>query len=214
VQANIRRAVEIIRAIDLGTEEVISMKVFRLKNADPVEMAELLTELYPKPTQGGNTQAQSPMVFGMGPGQGGPGGMAMMASAITGGQSQAGGSQRLQKGSTVTVAADQRTGSIIVSAPKVLMSQIATVVQKLDGDTARKQKVVILQLKNASPYQVRNNLQDLFQKNSSNTRTSTTQTDPLETRSTTQAQTQSAISSGSGSGAVGGGSGMGGNRGQ
>ena len=214
VQASIHRAVEIIRAIDLGTEEVISMKVFRLKNADPVEMAEMLTELYPKPTQSGNAQTQSPMVFGMGPGQGGPGGMAMMASANTSGQSQSGGSQRLQQGSTVTVAADQRTGSIIVSAPKVLMSQIATVVQQLDGDTARKQKVVVYQLKNASPYQVRNNLQDLFQKNSSNTRTTTAQTDPLETRSTTQAQTQSAISSGSGSGVAGGGAGMGGNRGQ
>ena len=211
VQTSVRRAVEIIRAIDLGTEEVISVKVFRLKNADPVELAELLTELYPKPTQAGNAQSQSMMVFGMGPGQGGrggmggPGGTGGAAFGNNAGQSQSAGSQRLQKGSTVTVASDQRTASIIVSAPKFLMTQIAAVVQQLDADTARKQKVVVYQLKNASAYQVLNNLQDLFQKNSStSTRTGTTQTDPLETRSSTQAQTQSTISSGVGSNSGGG----------
>ena len=47
VQASIRRAVEILRAIDLGTEEVISVKVFRLKNADPLELADVLTEVFP-----------------------------------------------------------------------------------------------------------------------------------------------------------------------
>lgn len=210
VQTSVRRAVEIIRAIDLGTEEVISIKVFRLKNADPVEMAELLTGLYPKPAQAGNTQSQPMMVFGMGPGQGGRGGMGGPGEAafgINAAQTQSAGSQRLQKGSTVTVAPDQRTASIIVSAPKVLMPQIAAVIQQLDADTARKQKVVVYQLKNASAYQVLNNLQDLFQKNSSSTRTTATQTDPLAARSTTQAQTQSTTSSGFGSGGAAGGGG-------
>ena len=213
VQTSIRRAVEIIRAIDLGTEEVISVKVFRLKNADPLEMADLLTELFPKPTQTDNSQSQMQIGFAMGPGQGGPGsfggpggmggqgGPGGSSFGNTAGRTQSSGSQRLQKGSTVTVAADQRTASIIVSAPKLLMGQIATVVQQLDADAAHKQKVVVYQLKNASAQQVLNNLQTLFQKNSStSTRTTTTQTDPLESRRTTEAQTQSTTSSGFGSG--------------
>jgi len=218
VQASIRRAVEILRAIDLGTEEVISVKVFRLKNADPLELADVLTEVFPKPTQTGNAQSQMQFGFTMGPGQGGPGffggpgGMGGQGGGASG--NTAGGSQRLQKGSTVTVVADQRTASIIVSAPKMLMGQIATVVQKLDGDTAKKQKIVVYQLKNSSAYQVMNNLRDLFQKDgAASTRSTTTQTDPLASRAT-RAQTQSTTGgmgggSGGGSGAAGNGGGVG-----
>ena len=222
VQTSIRRSVEIIRAIDLGTEEVIAVKVFRLRHADPFEMADLLTELFPKPTQTDNNQSQMQMDFGMAPG---PGGMGFGAPGGMGGQnlsgggtagSSAGGRQRLMKGSRVTVAADQRTGSIIVSAPKLLIGQIATLVAQLDGDSARKEKIVVYHLKNASAEQVKNNLQTLFQKNNStSTETSTTQTDPLEARSTAAAQTRSTGSKGSGAGSGnGGGSGGAGSRGQ
>jgi uncharacterized membrane protein YgcG len=68
-QANIRHLVEIVKAIDSSAEDVTEVKVFRLRYADPTEMATLLSGLFPD--QNG---AQSLMRFGGGRGGGGRGG--------------------------------------------------------------------------------------------------------------------------------------------
>src|SRR5204863_6314724 len=41
-QANIHKVAEIVRAIDMGAEDFVEVRVFHLTNSSPVEMAELL----------------------------------------------------------------------------------------------------------------------------------------------------------------------------
>jgi len=55
-QANIRRVAEVVRAIDMGAEDVGLVKVFHLEHADPTETADLLTNLFPDDTRTGGTQ--------------------------------------------------------------------------------------------------------------------------------------------------------------
>src|SRR5882724_6244553 len=70
-QANIHRLVEIIKAIDLSAEDPIVIRIFHLRNSDPVEMADLLADLFPDP--GGSANNSSSVPFGGGP-RGFPGG--------------------------------------------------------------------------------------------------------------------------------------------
>ena len=54
-QINIKHIVEIVSALDNSADTVSTMRVFRLKNADPTEMAQLLTNLFATSTTGGAT---------------------------------------------------------------------------------------------------------------------------------------------------------------
>ena len=78
----------------------------------------------------------------------------------------------------VVAVADPRTYSIVVSASKDQMPDIAEMVARLDYSSARKQKAFIITVQNADVQQVQAVLQNLFQSSVSRT-SSTTQADPL-----------------------------------
>ena len=133
--------------------------------------------------------------------------------------SQSTGSQRLKKGARVTVVADERTGSIVGSAPKLLMMQVEQIVTDLDGDRARRQKVTVFKLRNAGAQSVASILKEAFQSTSSTSqRNNSTQTDALTTRASSSSQStsssrqssQGGSSQGGGGGQIGGGTGGGG----
>lgn len=183
-QANIRRVAEVIKAIDLGAEDVTEVRTFKLTYADPVEMADLLTQLFPDESRTGGQSGQGGGGFrslfrGFG-GPGGPGG-----GATSGGS----GNQRIKKRTRVITVADQRTASIVVTAAKDLMGQIADVVQDLDTDPAKKQGVKVFPLQNADPEQALQVLQDIFQKNSTSNNRNNQNNSALRNRSTQQQQT-------------------------
>jgi type II secretory pathway component GspD/PulD (secretin) len=104
---------------------------------------------------------------------------------------------------------DRRTASIVVSAAKALMPQISAMVDQLDANPARKQKVFVYSLENADPQDAQQILQNLFQ-SSNNSRNSSanssTQNNPLTARQT-KAQSSSTSSSSFGSGLGNSGSG-------
>jgi general secretion pathway protein D len=208
-QANVRRLAEIIKAIDAGAEDFTVVKVRRLKNADPAETVDLLSSLFPD--QGRTDQGQMPTQFGGGPPAPGGFGFGPPGAGTTGGQSTT--NSRLKKGAKVVAVADPRTASIVLSAPRDLIGQVEQVVDELDKDPARKQRVAMFQLKNASSQSAMQVLQDLFQKNSAaNTRSTSTLNDALDNRRTSQ--TQSSQSNGySRSGTLGAGGGLGGGTG-
>jgi general secretion pathway protein D len=185
-QSNIHRIARIIQAIDSGAKSLTVVKVFRLKNADPLETEDLLASLFPDSDR--SEQSQSPVAFpGPFPGLGGPGGGAL--DLMQNAQGATANSQRSRKGDKVVAVADARTTSVVVSAPQNLMDQIESILASLDANAARKQKLVVYQVKNASSQRVLKMLQDLFQSNgTTGSRTASTQTDPLETRSTQQSQ--------------------------
>jgi type II secretory pathway component GspD/PulD (secretin) len=136
---------------------------------------------------------------GGGPGGGGQGGGANSAQ-----------NTRIKKRARVIAVADPRTASVVVSAAKDLMEQIENVIDDLDGSSARRQTVHVIQLNNTDPQAALPVLQDIFQKNGTqNSRNSVAnQNGPLQNRSTQQLNQQNSTSAnrtGMGGGNRGGG---------
>lgn len=212
-QINVRHVVEIVAALDGSSDSVAALRVFRLRNADPVEMAQLLTNLF-QSSSGTGAQA-NPALAGLqgliaariGGGGGFPGGGFGGATAFgsTGTTASSGRSNRSSRnggssGATaagratqVVAVADPRTFSIVVAADKDQMAGIADMIAKLDGNSARKQKVYVYTMENADVHQVEAILKNLFQSSSARSSNST-QADPLGTRANTNSQATSPTS--------------------
>jgi general secretion pathway protein D len=199
-QSNIRRVAEVIKCIDSGAEDMTVVRVFKLKNSNPTEMADLLTSLFPDDSRSGGSQ--SPFQLG-GPGGfrrmfggGGPGGFG-------GGANQAASNsqnQRIKKRNRVIAVADQRTASVVVTATKDLVEQIENVVMELDGDKLNVKSVKVFALQHAEPQDAMQVLQDIFQKSGTQNNRQQTQNNALQSRSTTQIQQNNNNASRSGMG--------------
>jgi type II secretory pathway component GspD/PulD (secretin) len=148
---------DLVKQVDTNVEDITEVRVFRLKYADAQETADLLTSLFPEnnSTQGNRSRIQ------FGPG-GGP-----FGGPFGGGFGQRGGStsdksERMLKENRVVAVPDLRTRSVVVSAARDLMPQIANMIEELDSDPARKQKVFVFPLENTDPQAVQEVLQSLF----------------------------------------------------
>ena len=192
---NVRHIVEIVSALDTSADTVSTMKMFQLKNADPVEMAQLITNIFSSPSQGQGANASRGGATGGFPGFpgfGGRGGSTGGGSRTGGasGRTGGGGAASTSRSTPVVAIADARTYSVIVTASKDAMPEIGEIIAQLDASTARKQKVFVYTMENADVKQVETVLKNLFQ--SSNSRaTTSTQTDPLATRAANNSQTTS-----------------------
>jgi general secretion pathway protein D len=209
---NLKHVVELVSALDTSIDTVSTMRIFKLKNADPYEMAQLVTNLYSAPTQGptANRAGQAGQGFGRG-GIGGFGGLGgggfgqalAAAGAFGGGRGGIGGGGGLGGGGgrggaagrtgssnrfvPVVAVPDPRTYSVIVTASKDAMPDIADMITQLDSSPARKQKVFVYTMENADVKQVESTLKNLFQSNSART-TNNNQPDALTSRATANAQ--------------------------
>jgi general secretion pathway protein D len=200
-QANIHHLAEIIKAIDDSAEAETEIRVFPLEHANPTDVASELSSVFPSSSSGSTTQ--SPIRFGGG-GPGGPGGFFARMMANSGGASSSSSSDRIKKATQVTAVADLRTSSVIVSAPKDLMQEIADMMKELDVASSRDQDVYVYKLNNGDPQQVAQVLQNMFQTSSSRSTTGSSQNSALQQRaqnSTQQMSSQS--SSGFGSSSMG-----------
>lgn len=165
-QSNIRHLTEIIRAIDNSAEGETEIRVFHLTHASPADVASELSQIFPSSSGTSGGQVQTPFRFGGGgggPGGGGPGGFfSRMAAANAAGG--AGGSQnsRVQKQTQVVAVADARTQSVIVTASKDLMQEIAGMMEQLDVPSTRDQKVFVYHMDNGDPQQTVQVLQNMF----------------------------------------------------
>lgn len=191
---NVRHVVEIVSALDLSVQSDSTLRIFRLRNADPVEITEILTALF-NPTTGtggGQGQAAAFSFPGMPPG---------IAAAISARAAQAGGgrgggggrgnnSSSRSSATAVNVVADPRTQSVVITAPKDAMFQIGEIIAQLDAGSDRKQKVFVYTLENADVQQVEAVLRDLFQVNGSRSGSSSSanQADPLSNRAASNNQ--------------------------
>jgi hypothetical protein len=107
---------------------------------------------------------------------------------------QADSSGRKLKQGRVLAVADPRTSALLVSAASTLMLQIAALIERLDRDTGRKEVVSYWELHNADPQDVKQVLQDLFNRNTTaqiNNSSLLGQNNPLTARQT-QSQTSTA----------------------
>jgi type II secretory pathway component GspD/PulD (secretin) len=173
-------------------------------------MAQLLTDLFAAQTdssRGGGIRfggvPGSPFGGGF-PGGGFPG---SRTSRSTGGGSSE--SDRQKKQGQVTAVADPRTSSVVVTAAKELMPQIAEMVLQLDSNPARKQRVFVYSLENANVQEVETVLRSLFETQNTRGTAGQQQVDALQNRAN-QASQQQGLNSGFGGGGFGGGGGLGG----
>ena len=165
--ANIKRILEIVRALDKPMSAVAQIQVFQLRNADAAGTAELINQLFEDQSQGSNSRSQrnaggrfggNPFqIFGRG-GRGGRGGdNGPNANADT---SAAAGSERGYV--PVNAAADDRTNSVVVSAPAERMSIIEEVIRGIDNRPAEIADVKVFHLEYADAQNTADLINDVF----------------------------------------------------
>jgi type II secretory pathway component GspD/PulD (secretin) len=135
----------------------------------------------------------------------------MMAATAAG---STGGSQnsRIQKQTQVVAVADPRTSSVIVTASKDLMQEIAGMMEQLDVPSDRDQGVYVFQMKNGDPQQALQVLQNMFQSSStsrSGTSSSSSQNSALQQRAVNGTTTMGTTTTTTGIGGTSTGGGVG-----
>jgi len=205
---------DVVEKIDQPVNDITELRVFHLNNADPAEMAELFSQLFPDDSRTSADQIQNQMGFRFNRGGfGGPGVFPGLNNNARNAAAQTDTSDRMKKKGRVLAVADQRTSSIIVSAASELMPQIADMIHQLDESTARKQRVFVYSLENADVQQVEQILRGMFERTTTqNNRNQANQNSALTTRSTPNQATTGTGFGTSGSGNSGFGN-SGGNRG-
>ena len=189
---------DLVREVDTDVDDITELRVFRLRHSDAQEMADLIKELFPDPTTSSqNQRGRGQIRFGGGPFAGG------MAA-------QGGESSRLQKQSRVLAVPDLRTQSVVVTAARDVMVQVAQMIEQLDADNAKKQEVYMFSVENTDPTVVEEILRGLFEGQNSRNRTTTTRNTQqtgrqLNTRATTTQQNMGRGNTGFGTTGGGGG---------
>ena len=153
----IQAVTALVRQLDQQVNDLTEVRLFRLRNADPAELVDQLAQLYTDDSGTGSGQGQA--AFGMDGPPGGGGSDAETAS------SQSNTGERKKKQGRVLAVADPRSSSLLVSAARTSMPQIAQLIERLDEDAGRKEIVSYWNLRNADPQDVKQVLQDLFNRN-------------------------------------------------
>ena len=164
-QVNIRRMAEIIKALDTAISSVSSVRVFQLKYADAKALATVIKDLFaPQDTTrgntGGNNNAGAARFFnafaGRGGQAGGPGG-----SAAAGGASSSSSAARAPTPRVVAVA-EERSNSLVVSAPEEQMPVVEDLVAQVDAPVEDVTELRVFRLKYADAQETADLLTDLF----------------------------------------------------
>jgi len=170
---------DMLKELDRQVSDETELRVFRLTNADPSELADQLTKLFPDETNSANNNNNNQNIpfFRRG-------GFGQVNNAND-------TSERSRKMGKVLAVPDPRTACLIVTASKTLMPQIAEMIAELDANKGKKEVVSYFELQNADPQDVYQNLQDLFNRstvrmqNNNNRNSVLGQNNPLTLRETT-----------------------------
>ena len=204
---------ELVAKVDTNVEDLTELKVFRLHNADPTEIAEQIGNLFPDDSKS-NANNNNPFGnrFAGGGGGGFPGGGG--GGGGRGGNATASTTQsdRAKKQGKVIAVSDPRTASVVVIASRDMMRQIETMIARLDSDASRKQRVYVYDLQNADPQTVQEVLKifESQQNTRNNSSRSGQNTSALNNRQQQQQNSTGSNTRGGGSGFGGGGGGVGG----
>ena len=153
---NIRRILEIVKAIDTHKAAIAEIRVFHLMYADAEDTADLINDVFEDMGQTSGSSRMQEM-------------MEMMSSRNDSRESgRGGGSEGSSSGSgsassvSVTAEADERTNSIVVTASQDTMDVIAEVIEELDSDSSVGQALFVYTLKNAQVENLVDVLNNLF----------------------------------------------------
>ncbi len=125
-QSNVRRMVEIIQALDTSISSISEFKVFLLQYADATDLAEVINQVFEAQEAGtsstGSRARRIEQFFARM--RGGPPGAPQESSETQ--------SIARQAASRVVAVADERTNSLVVTAPAELMATIEQLVLEVD----------------------------------------------------------------------------------
>ncbi|MDF3130473.1 secretin N-terminal domain-containing protein [Kiritimatiellaeota bacterium B1221] len=156
-QMNIRRVAEILDALDTSVSSISSLRVFPLEYADATELAEVMEKVFESSTSSSsNANGGNQMNFRMGGRGGRPGGQTQQADSSS-------SSTALAAGSKVVTVADERSNSLIVSAPEGLMETLAELIEQVDVNVSQITEVKVFQLENADALEVAEIITELFE---------------------------------------------------
>jgi type II secretory pathway component GspD/PulD (secretin) len=177
-----RHITNVIALLDQPNQEVTMVRLFHLTNADPVEVSDELTAVFPSPT----TSDQNTRTMGM----------RFMPPWMQPQSSANNMSGHMKQQTTVLVQPDRRTQSVIVTASKDMMEEISGVIRGLDEGPQGVQMVTAMPIGGADPATVQQALNILFYSANKPPTSSTTTSSVLASRATANQNSQaSAIQS-------------------
>jgi general secretion pathway protein D len=137
----------LIQEVDIPTTDITEIRVFHLKYANAPELAQQIEDLFSE--QSSQNQQFAPR-FGRG-------------GFFGGGRQNNNQSERQLQQSTVRTVADPRTNSVVVFAAQETMYQIAQMIEELDNDPSKKQKVFVYPLEYADVDNMAEILRNIFE---------------------------------------------------
>jgi hypothetical protein len=168
-KTDVKRMLKIVDALDTSIASVSSIRVIPLKYADAKDTATLITTLFTPQSggQGGSTGGGFGRgnLFRMlgGGGFGGPGGPGGFGGGGPGGGSGgSGGSGGGSAGAKVTAVGDDRSNSLVISAPGDLISTIENMVKEIDQEVTDVTELRVFRLVNADASEIADQLAQLF----------------------------------------------------
>ena len=189
-EANIRRIVEIVSALDGTKSTVTEVKVFPLKYADATSAAKLINEVFKiEDRTDQRSSSQSPFSRFFGRGGGSPFGRSSSGDRR---QEEESGDFQRQK---ILAAADSRTNTVVVSGPSDTLKVVEGVVKELDANPQDEEDVLLYRLKNASAANLAKVLTELFEERDDDATARRTSTQPGGTRGTGGRQDTGRLSS-------------------
>ena len=159
---------KIITALDTSIASVSSIRVIPLKFADAKDTATLITSLFTSQggNQGDNTGGRGNlfnMFAGGNPfGGGGFGGGGRGGGNGGGGRGGRGGGGGGAAAAKVVAVGDDRSNSLVISAPADLIATIETMVKEIDQEVSDVTELRVFRLKNADPSETADQLATLF----------------------------------------------------
>jgi len=166
-QANIRRIMEIISALDEGMAGVTEVKVYKLENAVASDTAELIDRLFQQESGQQSSRSSSPF---------------SRFSMMMGGRGSRGGDDRSRGGSSnqqgaakqrVVATADDRTNTLLVSASPDSIKIIDGIIEELEANPTEQESVFIYPVKNAQAANLETVVNEIFSESTSTSGRST-----------------------------------------
>lgn len=157
-QANINRIAQIVKALDDSISGVTDLKVFPLSYADAKEIETVIKGIFEPQTSnsGRSSSRSSPFEGGFPFSRGGDRGE-RGSSSRSGGNSAA-----LAANSRVVAIAEERSNSLVISAPVELMDTISKLIAEMDRNVEDITEIRVYPLKFADAYEMSEILTSLF----------------------------------------------------
>ncbi|MBN1676047.1 MAG: hypothetical protein JXR37_33695 [Kiritimatiellae bacterium] len=158
---------QLVADVDTNIAELTEVRVFHLENADATELAETIATLYADESTAQQANPRSGRRGGRGQTQ---------ATAQQ--------SKRTLLQARVVAVGDPRTNTLMISAARETMMQIAELIGRLDAAGGRKQQVYVYPLKNGDTDAVADVLRGMFEGQATGGRRSTSRTGEQPSRLT------------------------------